>query len=82
MPTSFDLPVTYKGQELSFPARLLSTGYTHTFAVSVNGREILFEPDEEQYYRAMVDPNETEKTKAVDVELLAAIAETIREIVT
>ena len=80
MNETFDLPVTYKNQELLFPARLRHLGYTHVFIVDVEGSEILFEPDEEQHYRAMIDPERTEGNNRVDVELLQTIAATIESI--
>ena len=76
----FELPVTYKGKELLFPAQLLMLGYTHKFQVQVNGQEVLFEPDEERTYRAVVDPEQVEESK-IDVVLLKAIAEAIEEII-
>jgi hypothetical protein len=82
MHTFFELPVTYKGEEHLFPARLLSTGFVRSFSVTVNNQELLFEPDEEQFYRAIFDPDKTDETKRVDVELLAAIADTLRALVT
>lgn len=76
----FDLPVTYKKKELYFPARLLLLGYTHKFEVQVNGQTVLFEPDEERNYRAVVDPEQLEKSK-LDVDLLKSIAGTLETIV-
>ena len=76
MDEPFELPVTYKGKELLFPARLLMLGYTHTFQVDVHGQEVLFEPDEERKYRAVIDPEQVESSK-IDVELLKAIADAI-----
>ncbi len=73
----FELPITYKGKELLFPSRLLQLGYTHKFQVQVNGLEVLFEPDEERNYRAVVAPVLVEKSN-IDVELLQAIAEVIQ----
>lgn len=74
----FELPVTYKGQELQFPAQLLPSGYTHRFQVNVFGQDVLFEPDEERTYRALVDPEKP--NKQISVDLLQAIAESISEI--
>ncbi len=74
----FELPVTYKDKEL-LPTRLLLYGYTHKFKVQVNGLEVLFEPDEERNYRAVVDPEKMERSK-IDRELLKAIAEAIKTI--
>ncbi len=73
MDEPFELPVTYKGNELLFPARLFMLGYIHKFQVQVNGYEVFFEPDEERNYRAVIDPEQVESSK-VDVELLKAIA--------
>lgn len=68
----FDLPVTYQGEDLLFPARLQQTGYTHRFEVEVHGTVVYFEPDEERSYRALVDPEKIEKE--IPVALLQAIA--------
>ena len=35
-------------------ASLVVTGYTHKFNVDVNGQIIVFEPDEERNYRAVI----------------------------
>jgi hypothetical protein len=76
----FEIPVAYKNKELLFPARLLQLGFTHRFAVDVDGQEIFFEPDEERSYRAMINPGYIEKNTKLDVELLRAIAVSIEEI--
>ncbi len=75
----FELPVTYKDKELLFPARLLILGYTHKFQAQVNGVELLFEPDEERNYRAVVAPEQMESNK-IDGELLKGIAATLEHI--
>ncbi len=51
----FEIPLTYKGKELEFTAQLLQLGYTHKFKVWVEDYEVLYEPDEERTYRAVVD---------------------------
>jgi hypothetical protein len=75
MDEEFELPVTYKGEELLFPAQLLQTGYTHRFKVDIYGQEVVFEPDEEKNYRAIIDPEKLDKH--VSLELLKAIVESI-----
>jgi hypothetical protein len=82
MDEPFDLPVLYKGQEIAFPARLLQLGYTHKFGIEVNGHEIFFEPDEEQHYRAVADTRLPEGKSIADNELLKAIADAIKAVVT
>lgn len=79
MDNSFVIPVLYKGKEIGFNAQLLALGYTHKIQVDVNGQEVLFEPDEERNYRAVIaNPSQD---KQVDVELLKIIAQTIEAIV-
>ena len=75
MDEGFELPVTYKGEDLLFPAALLHTGYTHRFKVDVYGQEVFFEPDEEKNYRAIIDPEKVDKD--ISLELLKAIVESI-----
>ncbi|QMU30153.1 hypothetical protein [Adhaeribacter radiodurans] len=79
MEDNLELPVTYKGEEYTFPVRIVQTGYTHKLEVNVNGQRILFEPDESQEYRALVDESEL-KNFNVEVGLLQAIAQVIESI--
>jgi hypothetical protein len=81
MDDALEIPVTYEGQELSFPARLLLTGYTHKIQVEVDGQMIMFEPDEERNYRAVLDTNQLEQGARPDVPLLQAIAAVIESVV-
>ncbi|HZH65870.1 MAG TPA: hypothetical protein VEY10_13330 [Flavisolibacter sp.] len=66
MADTFDIPVTYKGKELLFKSRLLILGYTHKISVDVSSTEVLFEPDEERNYRAVIDPEKMEGMKMID----------------
>lgn len=76
MDDTFMLPVTYQGEELEFESRLLTLGYIHRFEVDVNGVPVLFEPDEEGSYRALITPEQVEtKGSLLKYELLLAIAE-------
>ena len=78
MTDPFELPVSFKGEELLFPAQLQQLGYVHRFAVDVYGQEVFFEPDEEQNYRAIVDPEEI--SQQISIELLKAIADAIGDV--
>ena len=51
-------------------ASLLVTGYTHKFIVKTFGQEIIFEPDEETNYRAVIPYQEVGKNKTLDPGLL------------
>ncbi len=55
-------------------------GYTHNFQVQINGLEVLFEPDEERSYKAVIDPEQVEGS-TIDGELLRTIACAIEAIV-
>lgn len=73
----FEIPVTYQGEERAFISQHLITGYTHKIEVNVDGQLILFEPDEEQNYRAIMNQAQLEKGIQVDGQLLQAIAAVI-----
>ena len=81
MDEQFDLPVQYKGDQLIFKSTLNVYGYTHKFNVEVNGQTIVFEPDEERNYRAVINPIDLESNKNIDIELLKKIAEALWEVV-
>ena len=50
----FELSVEYKGDQLLLKASLIVTGYTHKFMVELDRQTIVFEPDEERNYRAVI----------------------------
>ena len=78
MDDSFEIPVTYNGQEISFTARLLAVGYIHKILVNIYGEEVAFEPDEEGLYRATTVSTSSTATAVIDYELLKEIAATIQ----
>lgn len=70
-----ELPVHYNGQVLHFNLKVLAFGYVYKLSVDVEGTEVLFEPDEQRNYRAMLaDPDSLKK---VDKNLVKAIADTL-----
>ena len=81
MDEPFEIIVSYRGEELAFTAVLLKYGYTHKIQVFVNDQEILFEPDEERNYRAILNLTDGKEPGKTDIGLLQAIAETIESIV-
>lgn len=76
----FELPVEYNGKEFLFPAELLPMGFTHKIKVTVDGTEILFEPDEERNYRAMITDLEKFNQSNIDKLLLQEICKTLDEL--
>ena len=71
MAEAFTLVVNYKGKEYQLESELRVFGYTHKIAINLEGAEILFEPDEERNYRAVIP--EGSKIE-IDIGLIQAIA--------
>ena len=80
MEEGFELPVSFNKTELNFPARLLSYGYSYKLEVEIAGKKILFEPDEERNWRALVAYEDLENNKKISRELLQAIVLSIEKI--
>lgn len=78
---SLEIPVTYQGEELLFQGELLMMGYTHKVQVEVEEQLIMFEPDEERNYRAILTEEQLQKNKKLDVALLQAIAQVLESMV-
>lgn len=49
----FDLPVKYKEKDFSFKGRLVTFGYVYKFYIVINGKELIFEKDDEDHYRVV-----------------------------
>jgi hypothetical protein len=79
MEEGFELPVIFNNAELNFPARLLSYGYHYKLEIEIAGKKILFEPDEERNWRALIAYEEIQDNNKISVELLKAVASSIEE---
>lgn len=74
----FLLTVPYRNEELEFESRLLVSGYVYKIEVNINGIPVLFEPDEERNYRALVSPEQVEgKGSQLKIDLLQAVAQAL-----
>jgi hypothetical protein len=80
MSDTFELPVEYKGKEMLLPAELLRMGFTHKIRVTVTDTDILFEPDEERNYRAVVAETDRDKIASLPTDLLQLICQTLDEL--
>lgn len=80
MDDDFIIPVSFNGTEREFTARLLSYGYSYKIETEVEGTKVLFEPDEERNWRALISYEDVQANKRLNPELLRAIAEVITEI--
>jgi hypothetical protein len=74
----FNLEILHNGELMLFPAKLLLMGYTHKIEVDVNGIPVLFEPDEERNYRALVPEEHRQK---INTAILKALAGAIEQVV-
>lgn len=71
--TAFELPVTYRGEPFTLPAKLVRYGYTYKVFVEVDGWQIIFEPDEERNLRVIVEG----APEGIDREKVRAIGEAL-----
>jgi len=51
---TFDITVEYRGELRPFHGRLDSYGFSYRIIVEIDGREVIFEPDEERNLRAVL----------------------------
>jgi hypothetical protein len=80
MNDTFEIPVSYKGNDLVFEARLLNYGYNYKIQVEINGIDVFLEPDEEKNFRVIVDPSHLEGKNKLNIELLEIIVSTIESV--
>jgi hypothetical protein len=80
MDESFTIDVSLNEQEYSFDARLVAIEYIHKFIVMVNAMEVMYEPDEERHYRAIIHDKQQSSIKDKDKELIKAVGDKIESI--
>ncbi|WP_184549855.1 hypothetical protein [Mucilaginibacter sp. FT3.2] len=75
MNESLPIPINFQGSALQFDARFFNYGYSHRVEVNINGIPVIFEPDEERNYRALVSAGQLEaNSSTLNIGLLQAIA--------
>lgn len=74
----FEIPVTYKGQEHLFNARLATFTYGYKIYVDVNGVEIVLERDDAGNLRAMLP--ESVSDNAIEKGLIEAIIDVFNQL--
>jgi hypothetical protein len=81
MDERFLLELTYKGELLKYDAETRNSGYVQKVAVDIDGIVVLFEPDEEGSYRALVSPEQiNQKDNNLEVGLLQTIAQKLESL--
>lgn len=76
MEKEIDLTVNYDGDLLRLKGQLVPHGYITRVVVEVDGRRILFEPDEERNFMAIM-PEMDEGAPLLNLALVEAIAEAL-----
>jgi hypothetical protein len=74
----FELPVNYKGEELSLKGRLVTFAYVYRFYIIAQGKELIFERDDEHQCRVLATDNE--RTQIVDPHLLEEIIRVLNDV--
>lgn len=80
MDDEFILPVTFNGNEMELSARLLNYGYSSKLEVEIEGTKVIFEPDEERNWRAVISYEDLIANKKVSKELLEEVADVIQNV--
>ncbi len=74
---SFELPVIYKGQETIMYGKFERWGYSYRIHIMIDESEIVFEPDEERNFRAIIEDIDIRLT--VKVDFVKAIGEALHK---
>ncbi|RYG01630.1 MAG: hypothetical protein EOO02_12325 [Chitinophagaceae bacterium] len=70
-----ELTVEYENRTLTFPLEMYRYGYTHRMKVIMEEVTVIFEPDEEGKYRAIIE--DLDPGKIPSKGLLAVISDTL-----
>ena len=77
MDEGFELPVTYNGKELLFPAKLIQFGYSYRIELHINETLVSFEKDEDRNWRVLSSTTDQQTVKMIDQNLLTCIVQSL-----
>jgi hypothetical protein len=77
MESQFPLEITLNDRNVEFTCTLSPWGYTHQIHVNVDGRDIIFEPDENRKYRAILKDQDVGLINNQEKEIIAQITRTL-----
>jgi hypothetical protein len=80
MEDAFTLTVDFEGEKLELPARVLHYGYTLKIEVQIESISVIFEPDEEGNWRAVMGFEDLVSGKKIKSGLVADVAELIAKV--
>jgi len=77
MDEDFELPVNINGKEKILQAKFIRFGYSYKIEVGTGEEVLLFEPDEERNWRAVLIPESMDRSKTTHPDLYRSIAEAL-----
>ena len=73
----FEINIEHRGTAKTFQGTFAKFGYSYRFTINVEGTEVIFEPDEERNFRAVVLPGIQDDAKIK--EIVKLIGQELRE---
>lgn len=80
MENAFTIEIDVDGEQMIFDARLDNIGFVHKIYINVSAVDVVFEPDEERSYRAIVKPAQISSLTEKDKQIILAIGEELGRI--
>ncbi len=80
MSDQFEIPVTYKGNNLLFTGMLISTGFTYKIQVNINDLIVNYERDDENNFRAILQQSDLANADKIDKSLVKEIGESLQQL--
>ena len=77
MDQEFEIPLTYRNQQLLVPAQLRVQGYTYRIEAMVEGVTLYFERDDSGDFRAIVPAETPADAKLPETALVQAVTEAL-----
>ncbi|WP_114792581.1 hypothetical protein U0035_02405 [Niabella yanshanensis] len=71
----FELPLKYREEDRMLKGRLVTFAYSYKFYIIIDGKELVFERDDEHNFRVVA--TESHHENMIDRELLAHIIEAL-----
>ena len=77
MDDGFIIEVIVNKVVYGFEAQLVEVGYIHKVMVVINNINVIYEPDEERNYRAIITDKDIPLVRQTDIELIQAVGNAI-----
>ncbi|MFL5773109.1 MAG: hypothetical protein ACJ75F_08125 [Flavisolibacter sp.] len=77
MNEDFELPVNINGNEKIFRGKFLRTGYSYKIEIETGDEVLLFEPDEERNWRAVLLSDTKEASRNIQIGIYQSIADAL-----